>query len=192
MKKIIDLDKWMFIKINQDGANLLFDRLMPFLRQPTTWIPFYLFMALFVVMNFPKKAAAWLLGIGACVAATDLVSSRLIKPSIGRLRPCNEAELAEHIRLLANYCGQNGSFTSSHASNHFGMAMFLFLTLKPVWGRYCYLFFLWAAAICYAQVYSGVHYPLDVLGGAMLGCLAGWLAAKIFLSVSGPLTQEIK
>jgi undecaprenyl-diphosphatase len=65
------------------------------------------------------------------------------------------------------------SFTSSHATNHFGVATFLFVTLGRFFGSWKYLIFIWAALICYAQVYVGVHYPLDVLFGALLGFAIG-------------------
>jgi len=82
--------------------------------------------------------------------------------------------------MLAEYCGQNGSFTSSHAANHFGMAVFLFLTLRSIIGKWSGLIFIWAAMICYAQVYIGVHFPFDVAGGALLGFIIGSLTASVF------------
>jgi undecaprenyl-diphosphatase len=59
--------------------------------------------------------------------------------------------------------------------------MFLFLTLRSFLGRWIWLFFVWSASICYAQVYVGVHYPLDVLCGALLGLGIGWLTGTAFL-----------
>lgn len=189
MKKLVDFDKWLFVKINRDSANYFFDQLMPFLRQSLIWVPFYLFMALFIIMNFPKKAFTWLLCIVITVTATDLISSRVFKPWIGRLRPCNDPDMASNIHFLASYCGQNGSFTSSHAANHFGMAVFLYLTLRPVFGKWCYLFLLWAIVICYSQIYVGVHFPFDVIGGALLGIFAGWLSGNFFIKKAGPLSR---
>jgi undecaprenyl-diphosphatase len=90
--------------------------------------------------------------------------------------------------LLAN-CGTGGGFTSAHAANHFGLAMFLFITLRPILGNWLYLFFVWAAIICFAQVYVGVHYPFDILAGAILGCLVGWGIATIFIKRNGPLIK---
>ncbi|MEJ7626129.1 MAG: phosphatase PAP2 family protein [Ferruginibacter sp.] len=187
MKRLIEFDKWLFVKLNRDGANELFDYLMPFFRQTFIWFPLYLFMALFIIINFPKKAFTWLLCIIVAVSSTDMISSRLIKPWIGRLRPCNDPDIAANLHFLAAYCGQNGSFTSSHAANHFAMATFFFFTLLPLFGRWCYLFFLWAVLVCYSQVYVGVHYPLDILGGAFLGIAAGGLAARFFIKKVGPL-----
>jgi undecaprenyl-diphosphatase len=160
---------------------------MPFLRLPLIWVPFYFFLLVFVVINFKKKALSWIL-LGAGTAAfTDLTSSHIIKPWIGRLRPCNNIEMAADLRMLAAYCGQNGSFTSSHAANHFGLAMFLFITLRSVWGNWCWLFFVWAAVICYSQVYIGIHFPLDIIGGALLGSVAGYITGNLFLKTAGPL-----
>ncbi len=192
MNKLIGFDKWLFVKINKDGASHFLDAIMPFFRQPLFWVPLYVYLVLFVLFNFPKKAWAWLLSLGVTVTATDMISSRFIKPAVGRIRPCNDPELAENIRLLVSYCGQNGSFTSSHAANHFGVAMFLFITMRPVWGNYCYLFFLWAAAICYAQVYVGVHFPLDIAGGMLVGCMLGWITGSIFKKRIGTLHSNIK
>lgn len=191
MKYLTSLDKWLFVKINHDGANGFMDGLMPFMRQPLTWIPFYLFLIAFVIINFPKKAIGWMTTFGLTIAASDSISSKIIKPLIGRVRPCNDPELAEKIRMLAAYCGQNGSFTSSHAANHFAAAMFLFITLRKTWGNYTVVFFLWALIICYAQIYVGVHFPLDILGGAILGLTLGYLAASILVRKSGELTAAL-
>jgi undecaprenyl-diphosphatase len=78
------------------------------------------------------------------------------------------------------YRPQSSSFTSSHAANHFGMAIFLYLTLKNDFGKWPLLFFLWAFSISFAQVYVGVHYPLDVTCGALIGILIGYLCGKSF------------
>lgn len=189
MKKLIDFDKWLFVKINRDGANIVFDAVMPFFRQTYFWFPFYLLVLTFVLVNFKKKALSWIVSIIAVTGLCDIISSRFFKPAIGRIRPCNDPEMAANINMLAAYCGGNGSFTSSHAANHFGMAVFLFLTLKHVFGNWCYLFFIWAAAVCYAQVYVGVHFPFDVIGGALLGSLLGLIAAMVWLKSVGPLSN---
>jgi undecaprenyl-diphosphatase len=82
--------------------------------------------------------------------------------------------------LLLDHCSGGFSFTSSHAANHFGLAMFLFISLNPLFKKYTWLFFVWAAMIAYAQVYVGVHYPVDVLAGAIIGLLVGKLNGNIF------------
>lgn len=184
-KKLIEFDKYLFGIVNQKASNPFFDLIMPFIRQPLFWLPLYFFIVLFAIYNFPKKAGIWIGTMLITVGITDSISSRILKPLFGRLRPCNNPELADSIRLLVDHCGQNGSFTSSHATNHFGIAVFIFITLEKVWGKFNYLFLLWAAAICYAQVYVGVHFPFDVLGGAILGSSIGFAMGKYFNNKMG-------
>jgi len=115
-----------------------------------------------------------------------------------RVRPCNEPSLHEQIRILVNYVPQSPSFTSSHAVNHFSLATYFYRTLKPYIGKWSYLFFLWAAMVAYGQVYVGVHYPGDILGGAVVGLLIGWFTSQIFnkkigmpkLMDNGPLAVD--
>jgi undecaprenyl-diphosphatase len=192
LEKLIHFDKWLFTKINQTESNSFFDFLLPIVRQPLTWIPLYLFLIVFAILNFPQKALSWIMGLVVTVTITDSISSHIIKPAIGRLRPCNDPKLVDHIRLLIDHCGQNGSFTSSHATNHFGIAAFLFFTLKNIWGNYTALFFLWAALISYAQVYVGVHFPFDVIGGMILGILIGWMTSKVYIKKFGQIIYNDK
>jgi undecaprenyl-diphosphatase len=71
------------------------------------------------------------------------------------------------------------------------MATFVSISLYPTFKRYIYLSYLWAFFICYAQIYVGVHYPLDVLGGAAVGTLAGVLTASVFNKQVGSFTLAI-
>jgi membrane-associated phospholipid phosphatase len=82
--------------------------------------------------------------------------------------------------FLARYCGANGSFTSSHAFNHFAFATYVYLSFRKFSAKYV-LMFLWAGIIAYSQVYVGVHYPSDILAGGILGIVFGWLGARIAL-----------
>lgn len=187
LKKISEVDRFLFLKINQESKNNFFDTIMPFIREAIFWAPLYLFILLFVLINFGKKAIWWVFSAAATVALTDTISSKIIKPFFARPRPCLDPEFSAKVRLLANYCGGNGSFTSSHAANHFGLAMFIFITLRHVAPKTVWLFFGWAALICFAQIYVGVHYPTDVAGGAVLGMLTGYGTAKILIRKTGLL-----
>jgi len=174
-------DKELLRSINYRWHNSFFDWLMPFLRNTEVWAPMYLFFMLLVLVNYKKTGWWWLLLAVCTPALTDFLSSHIIKEYIFRLRPCQDPTLTAWLRVPAGiYRPESSSFTSSHAANHFGLAMYLFLTLRKITGRWSLLFFLWAAAICYAQIYIGVHYPLDILGGAAVGIFAGWVTATVF------------
>jgi membrane-associated phospholipid phosphatase len=166
-------DQSLFVYINQVATHPLTDTLMPFFRESTLWIPFYLFLIVFVFVNFGKKGWVWLLFAFITVLLTDQFSSSIIKNWVQRPRPCADPLLYGQVRLLLDHCSGGYSFTSSHATNHFGVATFLFVTLGRYFGNWKYLLFIWASLICYAQVYVGVHYPLDVVFGALLGFLIG-------------------
>lgn len=153
---------------------------MPWLRNSDLWFPMYLFLLLFVAINHKSTAWWWIVFATGTVILTDFVSSSIIKENIWRLRPCNNPEYSQWINILVGYRPQSSSFTSSHAANHFGMAMFLFATLKKKHGKWPLIFFLWAFGISFAQVYVGVHYPLDIIGGAMIGILIGYLSGRSF------------
>lgn len=187
MEQVFVYDKQLFKSINYDWSNSFFDWLMPWLRNSNVWAPLYLFMIVLVVVNYKKTAWWWVLLAIATVSITDLVSSRIIKENIIRLRPCNDPAIADWVRVLVGYRPQSSSFVSNHASNHFALAMFLYLTLKPHWGKWPLLFFVWAFSICFAQVYVGVHYPLDVTCGALFGILIGYLSGKSFNKYYGLL-----
>ena len=179
MQHLINFDKAFFKLINGTWINSFLDWFMPWVRTPELWVPLYLFLVLLIAINF-KKNGAWILFFAVLtVTITDTISSHIFKPYFHRLRPCSDPEMAGMVRLLLNYAPGNGSFTSSHAANHFGIAMFFFLALKKYFGNWMYLFFLWAFLISYAQVYVGVHYPFDILGGAIIGCLSGYFTAYL-------------
>ena len=173
-------DQWLFIQVNNHQSNSFFDSIMPYLRSAYYWPPLYLFLLVFITMNFKSRGWWWFLIFLCTVSLCDMTSSKLVKEAFERLRPCNDPDFFQYVHLLVNRCSGTYSFTSSHAANHFGMATFIFITLRPVVKKWVWLAFLWAAFIGYAQVYVGVHYPFDVLGGAAIGIAFGWLLGMFF------------
>jgi len=180
MQNLLTLDKSLFRLINQQWHNPFFDWLLPLVRNSYFSLPLYLFLLLFVIIN-GKKNIGWWIVFAACVPIlTDFVSSKLIKENIIRLRPCNDPMMAEGLRFLLSYKPQSSSFTSSHATSHFGLAMFFHSTLKNIIGKWSLLFFLWAFIIVYAQVYVGVHFPGDIICGALIGMAIGYFVSRLF------------
>jgi undecaprenyl-diphosphatase len=184
---VLRFDRWLFSRVNQRWTNSFFDAVLPFLRQAEIWVPFYLFLLVFITLNFRRKGWWWACTLIMTGIISDLVSSHLVKELVFRYRPCQDPTLADQVRTLVVYCPQSSSFVSSHACNHFAVATFIYLTLKQTsgWWR---LVFLWAFLISYAQVYVGVHFPLDVTCGAILGCLIGYGMAIFFRKQIGSLS----
>lgn len=182
--QLLDWDRHLLTLINNNGSSAFLDIVLPFLRESQFWVPFYLFMILFMIMNFGVKGWWWVLGFVLTAALADIISSQIIKETIMRMRPCRDPELMSEIIFRVNYCPKSSSFTSSHATSHFALSMFIWQTLKRVskwWG----MIFLWAFAICYTQVYVGVHYPGDVICGGLLGCGIGALMAYMYVRQIG-------
>ncbi|MET0634446.1 MAG: phosphatase PAP2 family protein [Chitinophagaceae bacterium] len=173
-------DRWMFIRINTDLANPFLDSVMPFVRNPPNWAPLYLFLIMFALLNFKTKGLWWTLFLLVTVALCDMTGNNIFKKGFERLRPCNQPDFAMQVRLLADHCSTGFSFISNHAANHFGIAMFFYLTTRRLIGRWSLLGFAWAALISLAQVYIGIHYPFDIIGGALLGLLFGYLTGTFF------------
>jgi membrane-associated phospholipid phosphatase len=111
------------------------------------------------------------------VLVADQISSHVLKPLVERLRPCNQPMWSHFVRTLI-HCGSGYSFPSSHATNHFAIAIFLMFSFRKN-GRYLHmsLLFVWASLISIGQVYVGVHYPLDIITGCLLGSSIGILIA---------------
>ena len=189
LQKILQGDHWLFSRINQDWTSPFFDTFFLFVRESGIWIPFYLFLLVFITLNFPKKGWWWAVSLGMTAIIGDLVSSHWVKSLIFRLRPCQDPLLENSIRILANYCPVNSSFTSSHACNHFAMAVFIYRTLRQT-SSWWALVFPWAFFIAYAQIYVGVHYPLDVIAGGILGTLIGLGTSSLFKNLFGHLHSQ--
>lgn len=180
LSKAGELDRFLFSKVNGEWHNSFLDTFLPFTREAQLWVPFYFFLLVFSWMNFKFRGLCWALFFLVNYGISDQVSSTLIKWYFMRPRPCQDPEIMDQVRLLVAHCPGNPSFTSSHAVNHFAAAMFVFVTFKKELGKWWMLMFAWAALISYAQVYVGVHYPMDVIAGAIIGSILGYLPAIIF------------
>jgi len=181
---IVTADRTLWFYINSQWHTPFFDWLLPFFRNQWLLTPVYFFLLLFMPSRFGKKGWLWCLFFLSAFAISDQVSAGLLKPYFHRLRPCQNHMLDYYLRLLVP-CGGKYGFPSSHASNHFALAIFSAITLRKYAKCLLPVVVFYAALVCYAQVYVGVHYPLDVFVGACLGSLIGMITASVFNSRIG-------
>lgn len=173
------LDQWLLLKINREWTNSFFDWLFPLI---TDWHKTEFFKMVFVpaiavllVLKYRKSGALLFVTLITSLGASDFISGRLIKHLVQRLRP---PEAGVDVILRAPHYGQL-SFPSGHATNMFCAAVFLSLCFPR--GRW--IFFSIAALVAYSRPYVGVHYPLDIAGGALVGSLIGWAGCRIFQAI---------
>ncbi len=178
-----NIDQFLFFKINTQYTSPLLDMGLVQVRNMFFWSPLYVFVVAFWLINFGKKGIWLLLGLLLTFVMADQLASHLIKPFVARLRPCNTPELAAQIRLLVR-CGSGYSFPSAHATNHFAIAFYLIPFFKKFGTLIKPLLFLWAASVAYAQVYVGVHYPIDVFSGALLGIGIGYFMGILLKNIT--------
>lgn len=170
--ELLTLDEQLFHWINTGWSNGFLDMIAPYWRHKLLWVPLYFFIVSFILINFKKMGIIMVLTIFLTGGISDVCSSHIIKKSVERLRPCNDPDVRPEM-ILRTRCGRGYSFTSSHATNHFAIATIVVLLLGGTWKWIKAPMYLWAATIAIGQVYVGVHYPVDILCGAILGYFCG-------------------
>lgn len=164
VKTITDFDHSLFTKINGEWTNSILDFIFPFLtdlnRKPYL-LPVLIAALLFWVFRQRYRAAMWILVLIVSVGLTDFVSYRVIKSTTDRARP----EQAGMPVVLRTNHHSGSSFPSNHAANAFAAASILSAAIP---GSALLVYFL-AFLVAYSRVYVGVHFPLDVFAGALLG-----------------------
>lgn len=171
--QLVHIDQQWFLWLNNLGSES-FDGLWSLITSKYTWIPFYIFLVILVFRKFDVKSALLIiLGAIACVALADMISVHAFKNVFERLRPCYEPEIKEMVRVVKG-CGGRYGFVSSHASNSFAIAIYFFLIFRKAFSlKWVLLLPFWAAVVAYSRIYVGVHYPLDILCGGLLGASIG-------------------
>jgi undecaprenyl-diphosphatase len=187
MDWLLAQDEKLLLSINGWNSSWA-DAVMATLSNKLVWIPGYLILAF--VLFWRRGGAHFLLAAAVFIPViilSDQVASGLLKGWIARPRPCHVAELKEWLHLVDYKCGGPYGFVSSHAANFFALATYVGWHLKPRIPWLPLFLFTVAALVGYSRIYLGVHYPSDVLVGALVGMMSGTLGILLFRFLSRKL-----
>ncbi len=180
-------DETLFLWLNSFHSDWL-DPIVFQMTETITWLPLYAFL-LYKIYKLDPKNSVWVFGgVALTILITDQLTSGFMKPFFERLRPCHDERWTG---IIHNYgrCGGLYGFVSSHAANTFGMAIFLNKKLKGKLPYIQYLF-LYAAVVSYTRIYLGVHYPFDVVLGASIGIVTGFLVWFLIVFVKREILKK--
>lgn len=176
LKKLLEWDRDTFIYLNSLGIEE-YDRFWSTITDIATWIPLFILFLVLLFLKFPRREAwfKFLTLIGLIVFITAI--THWTKISVARLRPNNTEEINTLIRILKS--PTDYSFFSGHASSSFSITtlVFLFFREKMKWSI---LFFIWPILFAMSRIYVGVHFPIDILVGMVVGILSGILFYKLY------------
>ncbi len=176
-------DQHFLLFLNQFHTSGL-DPVMLTITRTEFWTPLFLFLIYLVFKNFKNGGWIVLLGVAVTILLSDQITSTFMKPFFQRLRPSHEPSLDSLLHLVADaqgniYRGALYGFASGHAANTAGVAFFVFLLFRNTY-RWIWTIFLWAIIMSYTRIYLGVHYPGDILVGAMVGIFSSWVGFRFY------------
>ena len=160
------LDADALVAINQAYCPYL-DRLMTLVAGKLTWILMIVALVWVTVRKGWRQALVVLVALAITILIADRVASGLIKPWVMRPRPTHDPVLGGTLHVIDGYRGGPYGFVSSHAANTLAAALLVMLWLKNRWASLALI--LWVTLVCYCRMYQGVHYPGDIVGGALVG-----------------------
>ncbi|MFP2996376.1 phosphatase PAP2 family protein [Spongiivirga sp. MCCC 1A20706] len=172
---LLSLDRELLIYLNNLGSET-YDSFWIFVTHQKNWIPFFLFIFISLFLKIRRNEFLKLMLAVAITLAFTLILTEGTKELVQRLRPSQEPDLQNILRILSR--PTNYSFFSGHASTSLAVAVFLWLSLRRRM-KWIGIFFIWPVFFVSSRIYLGVHYPSDILMGLIVGATIGFLAYQI-------------
>ena len=172
--------------------NVILDQLALVLTSGFTWIPLYVVLFIVVMRNNETMMQIGLV-VGAallCILFADGFSDGIIKPLAERWRPSNDPLVKYSVQVVDNLRMKDYSFCSAHAANTMSIAVFFSLLVRS--RMLTITMIVWSLVNCWTRLYLGVHYPLDIATGLLLGSVVGCLVYLFFHRMYRRISPEIK
>ena len=204
IESLIRADQEWLVAINGWHAPWA-DTLMWYISKSSTWLPLYAVLVGLIVWRYgvqayredkqrygnarsDKQNRMWCMvhcllifaAFAVAVGGADYISSGIIKHAVCRPRPTHEPALEGMLHIVRGYRGGAYGFVSSHAANTMACALLFSLIWRKKTATFGLMF--WVAANCYSRMYLGVHYPLDIAGGLIVGSLAAAVAYLLLVA----------
>lgn len=176
LEKIIDLDKRVFIFLNGLGSES-YDGLWLFITKQVYWIPLFLLIFYLLQQKLGWKNFLYYILFTAVLILICDQTANLFKETFQRLRPCNDLDIKDIIRIVKS--SNTKSFFSGHATNSMATTVFAYLILKRYF-KYSFLLFLFPLIFAYSRIYLGLHFPTDILTGYAFGATFGFVCYKMY------------
>ena len=178
LEQILEFDENLLLCLNSYHSPL-WDNFFWIVTSTSVWIPLYLTLAYIFIKNHNIRGVWFIIFIAILIVLCDQISSSVFKVYFERLRPSREPLLRDIVHIINHKRGGMYGFVSSHATNSFGLAMFLSLLFRNRW--FNGIIFLWAIIFSYSRIYLGLHYPGDIIGGAILGLSLAGIVYAMFI-----------
>ncbi len=182
LDQLMALDADVLIFLNSFHIPVL-DRFVMLFTGRWAWIPMYASLLYVLIRAYePRRVVIFTLGIALAILLSDQVVASVLRPIFQRLRPAHlENPLSELVQIVDGYRGGRYGFPSCHGANSFALAVYMSVIIRRP--RFIVFIFIWALLNCYTRNYLGVHYPGDIIVGALIGssfaALCAWGALKV-------------
>lgn len=173
IETLSQIDSQIFLFFNNGIRTSFLDQMMMLFTGRFIWIPMYAtILLLFLRPQRWRTALVLTVALAGAIALTDQTCATFIRPLVERMRPSNlENPFSAYVHVVNNYRGGSYGFPSCHAANSFALAAFMCLLVR----RRGFVAFIciWAVLNSYSRLYLGVHYPGDLIVGAVIGAAFG-------------------
>jgi undecaprenyl-diphosphatase len=176
LNKILQWDREAFVYLNSLGIEQ-YDLFWSTVTKFPPWIPLFVLIISLFFIKFSKREALFMILTLLVMVLFVSTLTDLTKNVVARLRPNNDEEINTLIRILKSPSGF--SFFSGHASSSFSVITFVVLFLRHHF-KWVYLFYIWSILFAISRIYVGVHFPVDLIVGALVGILSAWLFYKLY------------